>query len=196
MEILRTPRLRLRHFVVEDAPWVLTLLNTPGWLTHIGDRGVRTDEQARDWVENRLIGNYHRQGHGFWAVERLEDGIVLGMCGLVHRPGLPQVDVGYALLPAFWGQGYAKEAAAACLAHGHGALGLARILAITSLGNAASARVLVAIGMRDEGLWQMPGEASPCRLFASGEAAPTAPAATCTEAPLGRQEVQTSPASG
>lgn len=177
MEILRTSRLRLRHFVVDDAPWVLTLLNTPGWITHIGDRGVRTADQAVEWVENRLIGNYQRQGHGFWAVERLADGAVLGMCGLVHRPGLPQVDVGYALLPEFWGQGYAQEAASACLAHGHQVLRLPRILAITAPGNAASARVLAAIGMRDEGLWQMPGEPAPCRLFASGAPAPGVTAA-------------------
>lgn len=167
-EILRTRRLRLRLFRPADAPWLLALLNSPGWLENIGDRGVRTEAQAVDWIEQRLIGNYHRQGHGFWAVECLDSGQPIGMSGLVHRPGLPAVDVGYALLPAWWGQGLAREAAGACLAHGHEVLGLPRILAITARHNQASMRVLAAIGMRDEGDWLMPGETEACRLFASG----------------------------
>ena len=121
-----------------------------------------------DWIEQRLIGNYHRQGHGFWAAECLDSGQPIGMSGLVHRPGLPAVDVGYALLPAWWGRGLAREAAGACLAHGHEVLGLPRILAITARHNQASMRVLAAIGMRDEGDWLMPGETEACRLFASG----------------------------
>ena len=186
-EILRTQRLRLRLFKPADAPWLLALLNSPGWLENIGDRGVRTEAQAVDWIEQRLIGNYYRQGHGFWAAECLDSGQPIGMSGLVHRPGLPQVDVGYALLPAWWGRGLAREAAGACLAHGHEVLGLPRILAITARHNQASMRVLTAIGMRDEGDWLMPGETEACRLFASG--APAEPAELSRVAMPGAGEV-------
>ena len=169
--VLCTPRLQLRLFTVEDAPWILRLLNSPGWLSQIGDRGIATLPQAGDWIDQRLIGNYHRQGHGFWAVERRSDGLPLGMCGLVHRPGLPEVDLGYALLPEAWGQGHAREAAAACLDHGHQVLALPRILAITRPGNRPSIDVLLAIGMQAAGEVTLPGDTQVQRLFVSARAA-------------------------
>jgi ribosomal-protein-alanine N-acetyltransferase len=148
MEILRTERLRLRWFEPQDAAFVLALLNEPSWLANIGDRGVRTLEEAQSWISDKLVGGYKSQGFGFWAVERSSDGALIGMCGLVKRPSLPEVDVGYAFSPPFWGQGYAREAAAACLRHGHEVIGLQHILAITGPDNKASARVLESIGMR------------------------------------------------
>ena len=167
LEVLHTERLRLRCFTQADAPWVLRLLNSPGWLTQIGDRGVRDLAQAVEWIDERLIGNYHRQGHGFWAVQARSDGQPLGMCGLVHRPGLPEVDLGYAFLPEAWGQGLAREAARACLVHGHQVLGLRRILAITRPTNTASLAVLAAIGMQPAGEVCLPGDTRVQRVFES-----------------------------
>lgn len=166
-EVLSTGRLRLRWFQPSDAPWVLALLNSPGWLNHIGDRGVHDLARAAEWIDERLIGNYHRQGHGFWAVAERSTGAPVGMCGLVHRPGLPDVDLGYAFLPEAWGRGLAREAARACLTHGHEVLGLRRILAITRPGNAASLAVLAAIGMQPAGEVCLPGETRVQRLFES-----------------------------
>jgi RimJ/RimL family protein N-acetyltransferase len=165
MLVLKTERLSLRWARPEDAEFICELLNEPSWLANIGDRGVRTPDDARVWIEERLLGNCWRQGFGFWVVERTADGALLGICGLVLRDGLPNVDVGYALLPRFWGAGYAREAAAASLRYGADVLGLTRLLAITSAANAASARVLEAIGMHFEGLQQLPDYAEPSRLF-------------------------------
>jgi len=170
IEILRTARLKLRQFTRADAGQVLALLNSPGWLRHIGDRGVRDEAQARDWMACRLLNHYAETGHGFWAVARLDDGVPVGLCGLIHREGLPVPDLGYALLTEHEGQGYAREAAAACLVHGHQVLKMPRILAITSPGNLASARVLVDIGMQEIGKVQLPTDppdAPPLRMFES-----------------------------
>ncbi len=167
MRILETPRLRLRWFAAADAGFVCRLLNDPDWIAHIGDRGVRTPRQAARWIESRLVSAYGRLGFGFWAVERKEDGALAGMCGLVKRDALPEVDVGYALLPAFRGRGYAGEAAAACLRYGREVLGLAEIWAIASPANAASAAVLARIGLQDAGLRRLPGERRATRFFRS-----------------------------
>jgi len=165
MLILETPRLRLRWFTQADAGFMRRLLNDPGWLANIGDRGVRTRRQAEHWIESRHVATYGRLGFGFWAVERIADGVLIGMCGLIQRDTLPEVDVGYALLPRFRGQGYAREAAAACLAYAHDVLGLAEVWGITGPDNAASARVLRQIGLRDDGVRRLPGEDAETRVF-------------------------------
>ena len=165
MLVLQTDRLRLRWFTPADAAFVLDLLNQPSWLANIGDRGVRTLADAEAWIHDRLIANYHAQGFGFWAVERLDDGLLVGMCGLIKRDSLPDVDIGYAFPPQFWGQGYAREAAAACLQHARTALGMTRVLAITGPDNAASARLLEAIGLRQLETRVLEGETRLTRVF-------------------------------
>lgn len=166
MLVLETERLRLRWFATTDAAFILALLNEPSWIANIGERNVHSLAEAEAWIGERLIGGYHRQGFGFWAVERLSDGELVGMAGLVKRDSLPEVDVGYAFLPAFWGQGYAREAAAACLHHAHTVIGLRRVLAITGPDNKASARVLEAIGMRYLETRVLDGETRQTALFA------------------------------
>ena len=166
MLVLETPRLRLRWYTPADAAFILQLLNEPSWIANIGQRHVHTLEAAETWIRERLIGNYEKQGFGFWAVERKADGLLIGMCGLVKRDTLPAVDLGYAFLPAYWGQGYAREGAAACLDYARNALGLRRVLAITGPENAGSARVLEAIGMRHEDTRVLDGEEQATRVFA------------------------------
>ena len=165
MLVLETERLRLRWYAEADAAFILTLLNEPSWIANIGQRNVHTLDDARSWIRERLIGNYEKQGFGFWAVERRADDALIGMCGLVKRDTLPAVDIGYAFLPAFWGQGYAREAAAACLAYARNTLGLRRVLAITGPDNAASAGVLEAIGMTYEDTRVLEGEERLTRVF-------------------------------
>jgi RimJ/RimL family protein N-acetyltransferase len=167
MLILRTPRLRLRWFTPADAAFVRRLLNDPGWIANIGDRGVRTRRQAALWIHNRLMEAYGRLGFGFWAVERLADDHLIGMCGLIKRDSLPEPDVGYALMPRYRGQGYAREAAAACLRYAREVLGFAEVWAIANPDNTASAAVLESIGLRDVGVRRLTGESRDSRVFRS-----------------------------
>jgi RimJ/RimL family protein N-acetyltransferase len=170
MLILETSRLRLRWFTAADADFIRRLLNDPGWLANIGQRNVRTRRQAQAWIASRLTAVYGRLGFGFWAVERKEDGALAGMCGLFKRDSLRVVDVGYALMPAFRGQGYAREAAAACVRYAREVLGLAEVWAIAAPGNEASAAVLRAIGLRDAGIERLPGETRDSRVFKAAPA--------------------------
>lgn len=149
--VLETERLVLRRMTADDAPFILELLNEPSFLEFIGDKKVRTVEDAAAYIENGPVAMYARVGHGMWLALRKEDGAPIGMCGLIKRDTLPDVDVGYALVPRFWGMGYANEAVAATLAYGRGTMGMGRIVAITSLHNDASRRVLERCGFRLEG---------------------------------------------
>jgi RimJ/RimL family protein N-acetyltransferase len=162
---IETARLRLRPLVEDDAPFVLALQSEPSWLEYIGDRGVRDLETARGYLRAGPLAMRARHGHALDLVERRSDGAPLGICGLLKRDALPDPDLGFALLPAHWGQGYAREAAAATLAHARAALGIGRVVAITSLENPPSIRLLEAIGFRFERIVELdPGE--PLRLFA------------------------------
>jgi RimJ/RimL family protein N-acetyltransferase len=167
MLILETPRLRLRWFVAADADFLRALLNDPGWLANIGERNVRTRRQARTWIATRHTAIYGRLGFGFWGVERKSDGALMGMCGLIKRDTLMEADVGYALMPAFRGQGYAREAAAACVRYAREVLGLSSVWGITSPPNTPSATVLKQIGLNDAGVTRLVGEERETWLFKS-----------------------------
>ena len=145
MSELRTERLVLTPVAEDDADFVLELLNDPGWIANIGDRGVRTLDAARAYIADRFAAS-------FWLVARdAGAGELLGLCGVVaNRPGLEHSDLGYAFLERHSGKGYATEAARAVLAHALGPLGHARLLAITTLNNLPSQAVLLKIGFRRE----------------------------------------------
>jgi RimJ/RimL family protein N-acetyltransferase len=138
---LETPRLRLRALEPSDAPFVLVLLNTPGFLEHIGDKGVRSLEDAVRYLEEGPRASYARHSHGLMAVVHKERGEAIGMCGLLKRDHLEHADLGYAFLPEAWGQGFALEAAQAVLATAPDEL-----LALVSPRNAASIRLLEKLG--------------------------------------------------
>ena len=142
-----TARLRARPFVGSDAPFVRDLVTQPSWTANIGDRGVPTLDDARVYIEERLRPSHSADGFGFWAVERT-DGVPIGLCGIVRRPGLDAPDLGYAFRPAFWGRGYAREAARATVRLAHERYGLRRLVAVVTLTNEASVRVLEAVGVR------------------------------------------------
>ncbi len=163
---LSTSRLAIRAFTLDDDAFIVELLNDPDWLRHIGDRGVRTLADARRYLSDGPLAMQQREGFALWAVQRRGDGTLLGMCGLLRREGLDDVDLGYAFLPVARGRGFAREAATAVLAHGFDDLGLHRIVAITNPDNAASARVLEAIGMRFERRLRVPGHAADSLLYA------------------------------
>jgi ribosomal-protein-alanine N-acetyltransferase len=148
--VLQTERLTLRCLEAADAPFMLALLNDPAWIRYIGDRGVRTVEAARAYLEERMISMYARLGFGLWMVEVRGDPRPAGICGLVKRDTLPEVDLGFAFMPEFRGRGYAFESALAVREHATGALGLQRLLAITSPANADSIRLLERLGFAHE----------------------------------------------
>ena len=164
VNILQTPRLDLRQPVPADAPFILTLVNDPDWLRFIGDKNVHDLEDARGYIANGPTAMYARHGYSLLLVS-LKDSTPIGLCGLLKRDALEHADIGFAYLPAYRGQGYAREAAAATLAHGRDSLGLKRILAITSPDNEASGKLLEKIGLRLQGLHTMPGETRQVRLF-------------------------------
>lgn len=147
MTILETRRLTLRLMVADDAPFILGLLNEPSFLRFIGDRGVRTLDDARAYIEKGPAASYARYGFGLWLAQLRDDGTPIGMCGLLKRDTLEDVDIGFALLPAYWGKGLAYEAAAAVMDYGRHVLGIPRIVAIVSPDNIASIRLLEKIGL-------------------------------------------------
>lgn len=165
--LITTERLVLAPFTADDAPFIVALLTDPDWLRYIGDRGVRTEEEARGYLAAGPLASYAAHGFGLYRVARRDTGVPIGMCGLLRRETLPDVDLGFAFLPAYRGQGYAREAAAATLAYARGTLGLARILAIVSPENAASIRVLEALGMGREGVVRLQAGGDALCLFST-----------------------------
>jgi RimJ/RimL family protein N-acetyltransferase len=165
--VLETPRLVLRELEAEDAPFMLALLNEPSYILNIADRGVRDLEGARRYLEQRWRASYAQHGFGLWLVVERETGASTGLCGLVRRDGLDDADIGYAFLPAFWGRGYAIEAAQGVLTHARDALGFTRLVAIAVPENRPSIRVLEKLGMRFERLIRLPGEDKDLVLYAA-----------------------------
>jgi RimJ/RimL family protein N-acetyltransferase len=148
-QILATPRLRLRTAHPDDADFYLALVNDPGFLEHIGDRGIRTRDDALQALLDGPIAMQETRGHSLYVVELKGSGTLIGMCGLIKRETLDGVDIGYAYLAPYCGRGYAYEAGMAVLDHAS-ALGLKRVLAITSPNNVASNGLLRKMGMRFE----------------------------------------------
>lgn len=174
MTVLETVRLCLRRLAPEDAPFILGLLNEPSWLQFIGDWGVRTLDDARHYIAAGPMDMYARHGFGLYLVVLKEGEVPIGLCGLLRRPTLEDVDIGFALLPQYWSQGYAFEAASAVLAHARDVLRLPRIVAITTLDNVASARLLEKLGLRLERTVTLGNDPEPLRLFSRTLAAPEA----------------------
>jgi [ribosomal protein S5]-alanine N-acetyltransferase len=163
MTPLETSRLTLRQLSLEDADFILALLNTPGWLQFIGDRGVRDLETARGYIE-RVQAAYARYGHGLYLVSRLE-GEKIGLCGPIRRDGLEDADIGFALLPEYVGHGYVLEAARRVLEHARTDLRLPRIAGITTRDNLRSIRVLETLGLRFQGTTRLPGDDTELNLY-------------------------------
>ena len=164
---LETARLTLRRMDLGDAGFILGLLNEPSFLLHIGDKGVRTEDDARRYIAEGPLASYASYGFGLRIVERRDGGEPIGICGLLKRDWLENADLGFALLPAFWGRGYAFEAASAILDDARGRLGLRRIVAVTTLDNDASIQLLGKLGFRFERIARFTEGGADLRLFAS-----------------------------
>ena len=167
MNVLETDRLVLRRLTMDDAELILDLLNQPSFLRYIGDKGVRTLDDARNYILTGPMDSYERFGFGLYLAVLKEDGVPIGICGLLKRESLADVDIGFAFLPRFWSKGYAFEAASAVVAYGRSTLGLDRIVAITAPDNEGSIRVLEKVGLRFERMIRFPQDGAEVKLFAT-----------------------------
>jgi ribosomal-protein-alanine N-acetyltransferase len=172
MSIIQTARLSLRELDLGDAAFILELLNEPGFIRNIGDKGVRTLANARDYILQGPMDSYVRHGFGLYAtclrqsaLPGVRAGTPIGICGLVKREGLNGPDVGFAFLSRYWSNGFAVESAAAVLAHAKEALNLLRVVAITSPDNAQSIAVLEKIGFKFERTIRLLDHSPELKLF-------------------------------
>jgi RimJ/RimL family protein N-acetyltransferase len=167
MVVLETNRLRLRRLEVDDADFILRLLNEPSFLQNIGDKGVRTRDDARLYILNGPIASYEKFGFGLYLVELRESGAPVGICGLLKRDVLEDVDIGYALIPEFWSKGYAVESVSAVMSYASKVLGLKRVVAVVNPDNQSSIRLLERIGFRFERMVRLSDGGPEIKLFAS-----------------------------
>jgi RimJ/RimL family protein N-acetyltransferase len=165
--VLETVRLALTRLADRDAEFIRGLLNEPSFLRYIGDRGVRTTDDARRYIRDGPVASYARYGYGLLRVGLKADDIPIGICGVLKRDTLPEPDLGFSLLPAYWSKGYAHEAADAVMRQARGVLGVGRILAITSVDNESSIRLLGKLGFRFERMLRLGDDPTELRLFAS-----------------------------
>ncbi len=166
-KVLETQRLLLRYFRMDDAGFILQLLNEPSFKEHIGDKGVRTVDDAGLYLQNGPLDSYERFGYGLNMVELKESGEAIGMCGLVRRDGLDDADIGYAFLERHWSMGYARESAEAILTHARETLGLNRIVAIVTPKNHSSIKLLEKIGLTFERMIQLADDDDELKFFVS-----------------------------
>ena len=168
VNVLETERLNLRQLSTGDAAFMLELLNEPSFLRNIGDKGVRTIDDAVQFIVEGPLASYNRLGFGMWLVELKDAKTPIGICGLVKRDALPDVDIGYAFLPQFRLLGYAYESASAVMDYAKNVVGLKRLVAITNPDNAASIKVLGRVGLKFERMIRLSEDAPEIMLFVSG----------------------------
>ncbi|HJR16380.1 MAG TPA: GNAT family N-acetyltransferase, partial [Gemmatimonadales bacterium] len=147
MTVLDTERLRVRLIRLEDADFILELLNDSAFVRFVGDKNVRTVEAAREYILTGPLTSYSQNGFGLWLVETKMTGLAVGLCGLLKRETLADVDIGFAFLPPYRSLGYAFESASAVFHYAREVLGIRRIVAIANPDNTRSIRVLEKIGM-------------------------------------------------
>jgi len=167
MKVLETDRLVLRRLTIDDAPFILELLNDAAFMRYIGDKGVRTLDDARNYIVNGPMASYEQFGFGLYATELKQPRVPIGICGVLKRDTLPDPDIGFAFLSDYRNQGYAFEAAAATMQHARETLGLDRVLAITTPDNEGSAKLLNKIGMRFDRLIKLTADANEVKLFST-----------------------------
>ena len=165
MQVLETERLIIRYLSDDDAEFMLELLNDPAFIQNIGDRKIRSLNGARTYIQNGPVASYAKHGFGLYLVQLKETGESIGICGLIRRDQLDDVDIGYAFLPKFWSQGYAIESARAIKQYAHDVIGLKRMVAITDPSNAGSVHVLEKLGMKFEKMVRLAADDIELKLF-------------------------------
>lgn len=165
MIVLSTERLLIKKITPADAPFLLELMNDKDWIENIGDRGIKTIEQAEVYITDRFLKSYEEKGFGFYGIVLKENSEMIGTAGLVDREGIDAVDIGYGMLPAFRGKGYAFEATKAIFDYGYNVLKLDKIVAIVNPSNESSIKLLEKLGLRYEKMVRLPDEDKDIKLF-------------------------------
>ena len=164
-KIFETERLLLRPTNGDDAAFILELLNTPKWLHFIGDRNVKSLEDARDYINNKILPQFRQQGYGNYTVTRKSDGLKVGSCGLYNREGVDGVDIGFGFLPAYEKKGYGFESALKIKDMGINYFKLKQISAITNKENKASRDLLTKLGLQYVKVIQLPDSDEKLMLY-------------------------------
>jgi len=165
--VLQTDRLRLRRLTPDDAAFIFALVNEPSFIENIGDRNVRSEEDAVRYIQNGPMASYERYGYGLFKVELRQTSTPIGICGPLKRETLEHPDIGFAFLPRFWGQGYALESSAAVMNYSREVLGLNDIAAITTPTNEPSIKLLAKLGFMFQSLKSLTENEPPVKLFLS-----------------------------
>jgi [ribosomal protein S5]-alanine N-acetyltransferase len=165
MSFIQTERLSIRLMSLDDSAFILRLLNEPSWIQYIGDKGVRTEDDAKNYIQTGPIQMYKEYGFGLYVVTIKETGVPIGICGLIKRPSLVHVDLGFAFLPEYTGKGYAFESAQAVLQYGQETFHLDKIVAFTTIDNTNSQKVLLKLGFVFEELIKFPNDPEELKLF-------------------------------
>jgi len=180
--VLKTSRLHLRRLSTADAEFILELLNEPAFIQNIGDRGVRTRDEACAYISGKLVASYEAYQYGLYLVESGRGEGPLGICGFVKRDVLDHPDIGFAFLQRFWSRGFAYESAVAVLDYGRTVLGFDRVFGLTAPGNQSSIRLLERIGLHFERMIRLPGAEAESKLFATAAAGVPSQALTANPA--------------
>ena len=165
--ILETERLTLRQLIPGDAPFIFQLVNEPSFIENIGDRNVRSEEDAVRYIKEGPMASYERYGYGLYKVELRQTSTPIGICGPLKRETLEYPDIGFAFLPPFWGQGYALESSAAVMNYSREVLGLKNIAAITTPTNEPSIKLLAKLGFMFQSMKSLTEDEPPVKLFLS-----------------------------
>ena len=165
MNLLATDRLLINKITIDDAGFILELMNDKDWIKNIGDKGVRTIEDAQAYIENRFLTTYHESNCGFYSLNLKNNHQFIGIAGLVDREGIDHIDIGYGILPQFRGNGYAFEATKAIYDYGYQELKLEKIVAIVNPDNLPSIKLLSKLGLEFEKMIRLPDEDKDIKLF-------------------------------
>lgn len=165
--ILSTERLRLRELNLSDAPFIIELLNSPEWLRFIGNKKIKTVEDAKNYLKKGPLKSYLDNGYGLYLVEAKEDSRSIGMCGIINREALDHPDIGFAFLPQFYNRGYAFEIAGATLNYGREKLNIKKVCAITIPENLRSIRLLEKLGLQFQKTICLPGSEELLQLYSN-----------------------------
>ena len=163
--VLETERLILHRLTPGDAVFIFELVNEPSFIENIGDKGVRTQEDAIRYIRQGPMTSYEQHGFGLYRVELKEGGIPIGICGPLKRETLEYPDIGFAFLPSFWQRGYAFEAASGVMSYAREVLGLKEIAAITTPGNVRSIKLLEKLGFQFQETTRLSKDESAINLF-------------------------------
>ena len=153
-----TERLILKPTGIEDTEFIFQLLNSPKWIQFIGDRNVRTSDDAKIYIQNRMLPQLEKCGFSNYTVIQKEDQTKIGTCGLYSREGMENIDIGFAFLPKFEKKGFAFEAASKLFYEAKNTFKINHLDAFTTKDNYDSQKLLEKLGLKKSGLIRIPND--------------------------------------